>query len=96
MEIKIEYINKKRVRFTIKGEDYTLGNLVQEALLKNENIETAGYYITHPLSKEMLFEVRFKKSVKNPIEIIRNSVEKLCKELIEVEKKLKKIKEVSA
>lgn len=92
MEVRIDRIDKKRIRFVIKGEDYTLGNLIQEALLLNDNVETAGYYITHPLSKEMLFEVRFKKAVEDPIKIIKDSVEKLRMDLIEVRKKLDEVK----
>jgi DNA-directed RNA polymerase subunit L len=81
LEIRIEKVERRRVRLIIKGEDYTPGNLIQEALLADDRIEGAGYYIAHPLLQEMVFEVRFKEDVDDPFAIILEDVERLKEEI---------------
>lgn len=88
MEIYIEEKGRKRIRFVIKGGDYTLGNLIQEALLSDERVEGAGYHISHPLLKEMIFEIRFKKSVKDPFAIVKEDLEKFKKGIVNIKKKV--------
>ncbi len=88
MDIRIEKKSAKRIRLIIKGQDYTLGNLIQEALLRDDRIEGAGFYISHPLLKEMILEVRFKKEIENPLDIIIEDVEKFKDEMSNIKREI--------
>lgn len=92
MDIRFEVVDKRRVRFVIKEGDYTIGNLIQQALLADENVETAGYYISHPLIKDLIFEVRFKRAVKDPVEVIRQDVERLKEGIEELKRRVEELK----
>ena len=90
MDIKIEKKSNKRIRLILKNQDYTLGNLIQEALLRDNRIEGAGFYISHPLIKELILEVRFKEKVENPIDIIIEDIEKFKEELSNIREEILK------
>lgn len=91
MDIKIEKKSDKRIRLIIKDQDYTLGNLIQEALLRDKRVEGAGFYISHPLLKELILEVRFKNKVEDPISIIIEDIEKFKGELANIKKEILKV-----
>lgn len=90
MEIKVLKIEDKLIKFSIKSEDYTLGNLLQSALLKDKRILGAGFYISHPLSKELVFTVFFKRksSFDREKKIILQNVEKIKKYLLNMKSQL--------
>jgi DNA-directed RNA polymerase subunit L len=92
MDIKVEKAGKYRLKLIIKGEDYTLGNLIQHALMQNENIEGAGFHITHPLIKEMVFEIRLKKNLRKPLKIIVDDIEKFIDKIVNIKEEI--IKEI--
>ena len=91
MKIEIEKRGKKRIRLILENEDYTIGNLLQEALLRDSRIEGAGFYITHPLIKKLVLEVRFKKEVENPLDIIIEDVNKFKEDLMNIKKEILKV-----
>ncbi|MEM0056894.1 MAG: RpoL/Rpb11 RNA polymerase subunit family protein [Candidatus Geothermarchaeota archaeon] len=64
MKVEIQSFDNKMLRFVIKGCDYTLSNLLQFILLKDKNIQGAGFYVPHPLQREVVFTVFFKKATK--------------------------------
>jgi DNA-directed RNA polymerase subunit L len=88
LNVKIEKTKKGRLRFTVKGEDHTLGNLIQHALMNDENIETAGFFVSHPLLKEMIFEVRFKKKIRKPTNLIVKDLEKFIDKLTNIKNEI--------
>ncbi len=92
LEIKILKVEDKMVRFSVVGEDYTLGNLLQNALLDDERILGAGFYISHPLSKELVFTVYFKRktSFKNAKKVILQNVEKIKNQLLDIKNEIVK------
>jgi DNA-directed RNA polymerase subunit L len=88
LDIKIERTGKNRLRFIVKGEDHTLGNLIQHALMEDENIESAGFHVSHPLLKEMIFEVRFKQGIRKPINLIAKDLERFIDKLINIKNEM--------
>ena len=93
MELKIEIEKRsgKRIRLIIEGQDYTLGNLLQEALLRDDRVEGAGFYITHPLIKKMILEIRFKSEVNDPLSIIIEDINKFKTDLLNIRELILKI-----
>jgi len=88
----IEIIEEKNlyIKFKVKGEDYTLGNILQKALLNDKRVLGAGFYIPHPLRHEMTVEVFFnentnseekKKIIIENMKNIRDFIENVKKEL---------------
>ena len=90
MEIKILKAEDKLVKFSIVSEDYTLGNLLQHALLEDKRILGAGFYISHPLNKELVFTVFFKRktSFDHAKKIILQNTEKIKKYLSDIKHQL--------
>jgi DNA-directed RNA polymerase subunit L len=81
MEIKILTKTQQELKIEIEGEGHTFCNVVQNAILKNKNVELAGYDIKHPLTASPTFYVRVKG---------RSKPEVLLKKAIaEVEKDVK-------
>jgi len=93
MDIKIIEIKENYLKMKVLDEDYTLGNIIQKALLDDEKIIGAGFYIPHPLKREMIFEIFFKDDVpmkdwKNiiieDIKNIREYITKIKEKLVEI------------
>jgi len=66
--------------FTFKNEDHTLGNLLRDELMKNEEIEFVAYKQTHPLLRKIEVYVVSEspeKDLTNSIENIKKQVKKL-------------------
>jgi len=91
MDIEVIECKDKYIKIRIKDEDHTLGNILQKALLDDERILGAGFYIPHPLHKELIFEVFFNETL--PIEekkrIILEDVGVTKKYINDIKKKLK-------
>ena len=90
MKIKILKVEDKLIKFSVASEDYTLGNLLQHVLLKDKRVLGAGFYIQHPLNKELVFTVFFKRktSFEYAKKIILQNVEKLEKYLLDIKQRL--------
>lgn len=90
MEIEILKVEDKMIRFSIKGEDYTLGNLLQNAFLADKRVMGAGFYISHPLSKKIIFTIFLKRKT-NPStakKIIIGNVEKIKRYLLKIKSEM--------
>ena len=85
---KIKVIEKKEriIKISINEEDYTLGNILQSMLLKDDRLMGAGYYISHPLSKNLIVTLFFKRktSIDRAIKILLENIEKAKKYLINI------------
>jgi DNA-directed RNA polymerase II subunit RPB11 len=44
--------------FTINKEDYTLGNMIRNQLLKDPNVLFAGYKLPHPLEHKFILRIQ--------------------------------------
>lgn len=86
MQVEVQSFDNKMLRFAIKGCDYTLSNLLQFILLKDRNIQGAGFYIPHPLQREVIFTVFFKKTVEwsEAKGIIMDNIRKLREYIMEI------------
>jgi len=76
MQIKILKKTSNEIEIEIQGEGHTFCNALQKVLLEDENIEMAGYDISHPLATNPVVIVRTKNRHK-PEVALRKAVEKL-------------------
>jgi DNA-directed RNA polymerase subunit L len=63
MEVKVLQKTKNELKIEIVGEDHTFCNLLQNVLLKDRNVEIAGYDQPHPLIRASIVYVRTKRDV---------------------------------
>jgi DNA-directed RNA polymerase I and III subunit RPAC2 len=88
-KVTINQVSKNVITVAIKGEDHTLGNVVRYLLLKNKQVEFAGYNIPHPSENVLHLRVQTKQDVDSKqvlvetletLKIICNSLEEKYKE----------------
>jgi len=60
MEVKILKVSKNELELEIKGETYTLLNLLQKTLLEDKRVEAAGGTIPHRLLETASFHLKVK------------------------------------
>ncbi len=89
MKIKVLNKNETEIKIEVEGAGHTLCNLVQKRLLEDENVDLAGYDISHPLASNPIIYVRTKGGVK-PEEALLKALEKARKMEKEFEEELKK------
>jgi DNA-directed RNA polymerase subunit L len=63
MEVKVLQKTKNELKIEIFGEDHTFCNLLQSILLRDKNVEIAGYDQPHPLIRSSIVYVRTKRDV---------------------------------
>lgn len=61
MEIKVLNKTKNELKIEIVGEDHTVCNLLQKALLDDKSVEIAGYDQPHPLIRKSIVSLRTKR-----------------------------------
>ncbi len=85
MEVKALTRTKNELRLEIVGEDHTFCNLLQNLLLKDKNVEIAGYDQPHPLIRSSIVYFRTKREI-SPEKVLLNalaSIQELNKEFNE-------------
>jgi len=75
--MKVNVIKKtpNELKIEVEGAGHTIGNLLQKKLLEEENVDLAGYDISHPLASNTIIYVRTKGKVK-PDQVLKNAIEK--------------------
>ncbi len=81
--MEIEKITNNRYKFIFANETHTIVHLLQRELLENEFVESAGYTQPHPLETSMTLVVSTKD--KNPKEILNYTIDKLVKNISDIE-----------
>ena len=79
MKVKILIKSQKELRMEVEGEGHTFCNVIQNALLKDERVDLAGYGIQHPLTSSPVIYVRTKGQSK-PETVLKNAVEEVRKQ----------------
>jgi DNA-directed RNA polymerase subunit L len=97
MNVNILKKGANEIRIEIEGESHTFCNVLQKALLEDESVETASYYISHPLVSKPILYVKMKekhKPEKKPETILEDAAEKILNQIkkfrVSFEKTLKK------
>lgn len=90
MEVKILKKDGKVFKFSIKGGGYTIGNLLQESLLEDTRVLGAGFSISHPLTKELVFTIFFKRktSERTARKLVLDNINKIVKYLDNLNRKV--------
>ena len=76
MKIKILKRTDNELKFEIEGEGHSLLNLLQKALLEDDNIAMAGYDVPHPLFDRGILYVQTKDK-QNPEDVVKEAVKKV-------------------
>lgn len=71
--------NENDYEFIFDSATYTIGNLLQTELLKNQYVKFAGYHVPHPSETKMI--VRLVTKDKNPKEILNNVYNKILNDV---------------
>ncbi|MHA1302280.1 MAG: RpoL/Rpb11 RNA polymerase subunit family protein [Candidatus Heimdallarchaeaceae archaeon] len=76
MDIKILKKESGYIKFNIRGTDpHTLFNLLRVELLKDPDVDFAGYWRNESFYESITFQVRLKDESKDPIEVINKALE---------------------
>ena len=89
MKVKMLKRSSNELKIEVEGVGHTLCNLLQKRLLEDENVDSAGYDIPHPLASNPIIYVRTKGKVK-PEVVLRRTVEKASEMNKEFSKELEK------
>jgi DNA-directed RNA polymerase subunit L len=72
MKINITKREKGYIEMDFSGESHTFLNLLQSSLLKNKNVEMAGYSKPHPLMDRSRLFIKLKRG-DNILEIVKRA-----------------------
>jgi DNA-directed RNA polymerase subunit L len=75
MKVNVLKRTENELKIEVEGAGHTICNLLQKRLLEDENVELAGYDISHPLTPTPVIYVRTKGKVK-PEEALLKALEK--------------------
>ena len=76
MKIKVLKRTDNELKLEIEGEGHSLLNLLQKALLEDDNIAMAGYDVPHPLFDRGILYVQTKDK-HNPEDVVKEAVKKV-------------------
>jgi DNA-directed RNA polymerase subunit L len=76
MKIKVLKQTDNELKLEIEGEGHSLLNLLQKALLEDDNIAMAGYDVPHPLFDRGILYVQTKDK-QNPADVVKEAVKKV-------------------
>jgi DNA-directed RNA polymerase subunit L len=80
VKLRVEKNEDNRFELAFGGEGHTLLNLLQSFILKNKDVEMAGYRKPHPLMDRSLLFMDMKKG-KAPVEALLRSAKDAKEEL---------------
>lgn len=88
MDIKILKKEKGFIKFTVKKTDpHTLFNVLREELLKDDQVDFAGYWRDESFYESVVFQLKMKKESSDPVQAIYDALARLessTKEFISV------------
>lgn len=76
MKINVLKRTDNELKLEIQGEGHSLLNLLQKALLEDDNIEMAGYDVPHPLFDRGILYVQTKDK-QSPEDVVKEAVKKV-------------------
>ncbi len=76
MKIKVLKRTDNELKLEIEGEGHSLLNLLQKALLEDNNIAMAGYDVPHPLFDRGILYIQTKDK-QNPEDVVKEAVKKI-------------------
>ncbi len=78
MQIKIIKNEEGYLKFSIKNTDpHTLFNLLREELLKDTEVDFAGYWRDESFYESLLFQLRMKKKTSDPAQAINEALKRI-------------------
>ena len=87
MEINVLNSDKKMVEFEISGVDYTLPQLLTEALNNDKDVEFAAYKLDHIVNARPRILVKTKKG--DPVDVVVEKLEELKGQVADFRKHFK-------
>jgi len=87
MDIKIIKRIKNDVKIEVEGEGHTYCNILQKTLIKNKDVEFAGYNVPHPLTNKAIIRLKVKGN-KKPEKILVAAAKEISAEADEFKEKI--------
>ena len=89
MELKVLKRTKNGLKLEIDGEGHSFCNILQKTLIKDKDVEFAGYNVPHPLMNKAVVEIRV-KGTKKPEKILMTSAKEISSNTEEFKDKMAK------
>lgn len=89
MKVKVLKMTSNELKLEIEGEGHTLFNILQKTLLEDEEVETAGYRVPHPLVEKTIFYIQTIEKA-NPEKVLKEAIKKVQKQVKEFNSVFKK------
>jgi len=86
LKIEILELEKNKIKFAVEGQTHTLFDPLRMVLLEDEDVLFVAYKIEHPLKERVIFVLQTRK--KEPLQVIREGIEKLRSKFSELKKHL--------
>lgn len=67
-------------KFTIQGENHTLGNIIRMKLVQRDDVTFAGYKMPHPLKEEVVVSLQTTASLE-PVLVLSDAVDDLMRDV---------------
>jgi len=87
MEIEVIKNEKDYLEIAIKGEEYSLVNMLKELLLEDSKVEFAAFRMDHPQIANPVLMVRTSEST--PLAVLKYAIKKMKKQAEEFKEALK-------
>lgn len=92
-EKRLEYERDQKIpnagTFTINKEDHTVGNLIRMQLLRDKEVQFAGYQMPHPLEHRCLVKIQTTSSRPTPVTAFKRCIDDLQSEFETLERKFR-------
>jgi len=88
LQINIIKYEERYLELIVRGETHTLFAPLIDYLLKHPDVEYAMYDVDHPLLQNVKFKLKTKS--RDPVEVLKEAVAELLKDLDEFRDKLLK------
>lgn len=75
MKIRIAERGEKYVKIEVEGEGHTFLHALQDELIRDNDVEYAGYHIPHPIERRGIIIVRVKHG--DPVDKLKRAAERL-------------------
>ncbi|HDM67192.1 MAG TPA: DNA-directed RNA polymerase subunit L [Thermoplasmatales archaeon] len=93
MEVKKIKSSSNQLELEVVGEDETLLNPIVQVLMRYEDVAYASIMVDHPTSNKRRLYIRMnKESTRNPLDVLKQAVEEVRRELNELREQFEKNK----
>jgi len=88
VSVEVEQRGPREYRIVLRGEDHTMGSLLQYFLLRDPRVELAYYSVPHPLHDAIEVYLKLKEDV-DPLQVLEDAVDRIVETVRDAGEKTK-------